>query len=318
MESLSRRNFLKTAGLGTAGAILGVQHLSARGLDGSSPAPAKGAKVRLAAIGIANRGAQIIEEFERTGLCEFVALCDVDPESAESRKTIAKYPKAKLFKDFRKLFDEYADHFDAVCVAIPDFAHFPVAMLALHCGKHVYVEKPMARTFHECELLMAAARKHPELATQVGNQGHSEANYFQFKAWKDAGIIKDVYKIVAHHNDWRRWHPYDVNIKKFPEEEPLPPGMDWDTWLTTAQWHDYNGKYHPGNWRGWFDFGMGAIGDWAAHLIDTCPVPGAGPAVRGGAAEAHGRQRLLLPAGDHPPLQVRPARRHAAGGDDVV
>jgi predicted dehydrogenase len=270
MESLSRRNFLKTAGLGTAGAILGVQHLSARGLDGSSPAPAKGAKVRLAAIGIANRGAQIIDDFTRTGLCDIVALCDVDPESAESRKTIAKFPKAKLFKDFRKLFDEYADHFDAVCVAIPDFAHFPVAMLALHCGKHVYVEKPMARTFYECELLMDAARRHPELATQVGKKGHSEENYFQFKAWKEAGIIKDVYKIVAHHNDWRRWHPYDVNIKKFPEAEPLPEGMDWDTWLTTAQWHDYNGKYHPGNWRGWFDFGTGAIGDWAAHIIDTC------------------------------------------------
>ena len=89
METLSRRNFLKTAGLGTAGAILGVQHLSAKGLDGSSPAPAKGAKVRLAAIGIANRGAQIIDDFTRTGLCDIVALCDVDPESAESRKTIA-------------------------------------------------------------------------------------------------------------------------------------------------------------------------------------------------------------------------------------
>ena len=167
MEPLSRRNFLKTAGLGTAGALLGVQHLSAmEKKDGGVPtAQKKGAKVRLAAIGIANRGAQIIEEFERTGLCEFVALCDVDLNSKESQQTIAKYPKAKVFKDFRKLFDEYADHFDAVCVAIPDFAHFAVAMLALHCGKHVYVEKPMCRTFHECELLMAAARRHPELAT---------------------------------------------------------------------------------------------------------------------------------------------------------
>lgn len=85
MEPLSRRNFLKTAGLGTAGAILGVQHLSAKSLDGSSPAPAQGTKVRLAAIGIANRGAQIIDDFTRTGLCDIVALCDVDPESAESR-----------------------------------------------------------------------------------------------------------------------------------------------------------------------------------------------------------------------------------------
>ena len=127
---MERRTFLKTAGLGTAGAILGVQHLSAMN-PGDSQAPKKGAKVRLAAIGIANRGAQIINDFMNTGLCDIVALCDVDPESVGSRETIAKFPKAKLFKDFRKLFDEYGDHFDAVCIAIPDFAHFPVAMLAL-------------------------------------------------------------------------------------------------------------------------------------------------------------------------------------------
>ena len=129
MEPLSRRNFLKTAGLGTAGVLLGVQGLSAK--DASSPqTPKKGAKVRLAAIGIANRGKQIIDEFDRTGLCEFVALCDVDPESKESRQSIASHPKAKVFKDFRKLFEEYADHFDAVCIAIPDFAHFHIDMLA--------------------------------------------------------------------------------------------------------------------------------------------------------------------------------------------
>ena len=105
MEPLSRRNFLKTAGLGTAGVLLGVQGLSAK--DSSSPqAPKKGAKVRLAAIGIANRGKQIIDEFDRTGLCEFTALCDVDPESKESRESIASHPKAKVFKDFRKLFEE--------------------------------------------------------------------------------------------------------------------------------------------------------------------------------------------------------------------
>ena len=269
MEPLSRRNFLKTAGLGTAGVLLGVQGLSAK--ESSFPqAPKKGAKVRLAAIGIANRGKQIIDEFDRTGLCEFTALCDVDPESKESRESIAAHPKAKVFKDFRKLFEEYSDHFDAVCIAIPDFAHFPVAMLAMHCGKHVYVEKPMARTFLECELLMAAARKHPELATQVGNQGHSEANYFQFKAWKEAGIIKDVYRIDAHFNDWRRWYPYDPNTDHYPEAQPVPDGMNWNVWNGTSHFHYYNDKYHPGNWCGWFDFGLGALGDWGAHLIDTC------------------------------------------------
>ena len=266
---MKRRTFIKNTALLAAaagsGTLLDAAELSANPLKAKA-----GQKVRMAAVGIANRGAQVIDEFQKTGLCEFVALCDVDPESEGARETIARFPKARLFKDFRKLFDEYGSHFDAVCIAIPDFAHFAVAMLALHCGKHVYVEKPMARTFYECELLMDAARRHPELATQVGNQGHSEENYTQFKAWQEAGIIKDVYAITAHFNGWRRWHPYDPRIHRFPEAQPVPPGMDWDTWLGTAQWHDYNEKYHNGNWRGWFDFGMGAIGDWAAHIIDSC------------------------------------------------
>ncbi len=278
MSNFTRRNFLKAAGATAAGAILASPEASAmehllditRKKKKGAAEPAAPQKVRLACIGIANRGRQIIQEFDRTGLCEIVALCDVDPESKESRMTRAEHPNAKLFKDFRKLFEEYSDHFDAVSIAIPDFAHFPVTMLAMHYGKHVYVEKPMARTFLECELMMDMARRHPKLVTQVGNQGHSEANYFQFKAWQEAGIIKDVYAITAHFNDWRRWYPYDPAITKFPEAEPIPEGMDWDVWLNCAQFHEYNGKYHPGNWRGWFDFGMGAIGDWAAHIIDTC------------------------------------------------
>ena len=91
-----------------------------------------------------------------------------------------KYPKAKRFQDFRKLFEEYGDQFEAVSVATPDHSHFPICMLAMDYGKHVYVEKPMGRTFYEAELMMDKARRHPNVVTQVGNQGHSEANYFQF------------------------------------------------------------------------------------------------------------------------------------------
>lgn len=258
---------MKTASLGTAGVILAANGNPA---FAATPSEKKKDKVRLACVGIANRGAQIIRDLYATGECEIVALCDVDLGQKEAQETIAKHPKAALFTDFRDLFEKYHAHFDAVSIAIPDFAHFPVSMLALSYGKHVYVEKPMARTFYECELLMEMARRHPELATQVGNQGHSEENYFQFKAWTEAGIIKDVNSIVAHHNDWRRWHPYDPNIIKYPEAQPLPEGMDWNAWLGTAKFHEYNEKYHYGNWRGWFDFGMGAIGDWAAHIIDTC------------------------------------------------
>ena len=276
MEDMTRRGFLKAMGTATAGTLLGTTGISAAehlmSLDKKKKEAAKeaGGKVKLACVGIANRGRQIIQDFDRTGLCEIVALCDVDLNSKESQQTIAEHPNAKLFRDFRVMFDEYKNEFEAVSIAIPDFAHFPVVMLAISEGKHVYVEKPMARTFYEAELMMDIARRHPEVVTQVGNQGHSEANYFQFKAWKDAGIIKDVYAIDAHFNNWRRWYPYDPNITKYPEAEPIPEGMDWDTWLMASHYHEFNGKYHPGNWRGWFDFGLGAIGDWGAHLIDTC------------------------------------------------
>ena len=90
------------------------------------------------------------------------------------------------------MFDKMGNEIDAVAIATPDFSHFPATMLAINMGKHVYLEKPMARTFHEVELMIQAAKKHPNVVTQMGNQGHSEANYFQFKAWKEAGIIKDV------------------------------------------------------------------------------------------------------------------------------
>ena len=142
-------------------------------------------------------------------------------------------------------------------------------MLALSQGKHIYLEKPMCRTFFEAELMMAAARKRPNLSTQVGNQGHSDANYYQFKTWKDAGIIKDVTRIDVHMNSARRWHSFDSNIKKFPDAEPLPKNMNWDAWLGPTPWHDYNAQFHQGNWRCWYDLGMGALGDWGAHLIDT-------------------------------------------------
>jgi hypothetical protein len=103
----------------------------------------------------------------------------------------------------------------------------------------------------------------------MGNQGHSDPNYFQFKAWKEAGIIKDVTAITAHMNNSRRWHKFDSNMKSMPGAELVPATLDWDTWLGTEQWRDYNKDYINGQWRCWYDYGMGALGDWGAHIIDT-------------------------------------------------
>ena len=264
----TRRDFIRTMSVASAGIALGSNGIlnAATNMPNQKP---KGEKVKIAYIGIGNRGMQIIEHFAETQMVDVVALCDVDMGAPHTQKVIGMYPKAKQFRDFRKLFDQAGKDFDAVAIATPDHSHFPITMLALASGKHVYVEKPMARTFYEAELLMEASRKRPNVVTQMGNQGHSEANYFQFKAWMEAGIIKDVHAVTAHMNNERRWHKWDANIHRFPTGQQLPKDMDWDTWLGAAQWHDYHPDYHQGQWRCWYDFGMGALGDWGAHLLDT-------------------------------------------------
>lgn len=259
---ISRRNFLTSTALTTAGLSLGS-------LEAAANKTKSNQLTNIACVGIGNRGEQIIEEFAKTGLVNIVALCDVDLGAPHTTKILNMFPKAKKFQDFRVMLDQAHKDFDAVVIGVPDFSHFPIAMACMKAGKHVYVEKPMSRTFQEAELMMQMAKKNPKLVTQVGNQGHSEANYFQFKTWLEAGIIKDVTAITAHMNMPRRWHKLDPKMKMYPKAEPIPSTMDWDAWLTTAMPHEYSNLYHNGEWRCWYDFGMGALGDWGAHLIDT-------------------------------------------------
>ena len=264
----TRREFIKSAAFASAG--LAVGGLSTKTNAASySRIVGSNKKVNLAHIGIGNRGWEIMNDFDKTGLANVVALCDVDLGAEHTKKALAKFPNAKRFKDFREMFDKMGNEIEAVAIATPDFAHFPAVMMSMAEGKHVYVEKPLSRTFHETELLIQAAKKYPKVVTQMGNQGHSEANFFQFKAWKEAGIIKDVTAITAHMNNARRWHGWDTDIKKFPDAEPIPETLDWDTWLMARDYHDYNKDFHYGQWRCWYDFGMGALGDWGAHIIDT-------------------------------------------------
>ena len=265
----SRRDFLKQVSVITAATALAT--LPIPKLSAQNPKPRKvgsNEKVNLACIGIGNRGGDIIKELFNTGHCNIVALCDTDMGASHTLDVMNKFPNASRFQDFRKMFDKMAGQMDAVVIGIPDFSHFPATMLAMSLGKHVYVEKPMAHTFNEVELMMRAAKKYG-VVTQMGNQGHSDANYFQFKAWTEAGIIKDVTAITAHMNNSRRWHSFDSKIKSMPAGEPVPGTLDWDTWLGTEQFHEYNHDYINGQWRCWYDFGMGALGDWGAHILDT-------------------------------------------------
>lgn len=259
----SRRSFLKKSII--AGGAVSLASSPLRNFAMARP----NERVNLAIVGIGNRAGEILMEFHKTGLCNIVALCDVDMGAEHTQAALKKFPDVPRFQDFREMFDKMGNQIDAVSVGVPDFSHFPVTMMALDLGKHVYVEKPMARTFLEVELMMKKAAKNPKLATQMGNQGHSEANYFQFKAWKEAGIIKDVHQIVGHMNMPRRWHGWDVNIQRFPAEEARPNTLDWELWQMQTLGHDYNKDFINGQWRCWFDFGMGALGDWGAHIFDT-------------------------------------------------
>ncbi len=260
---IGRRSFIK--GVLAAGTVSVISPPAWFAAD----APARrsrGEKVRLACIGIGNRGADVVKALNATGLADIVALCDTDMGAPHTQGVLKMFPNVPRFQDFRKLFDKLGKEIDAVSVAVPDFSHFPIAMLAMSLGKHVYCEKPMAHSFKQIELMMAAEKKY-QVACQMGNQGHSEANYFQFKAWTDAGVIKNVTKITTWMNNSRRWH--GMKVDGYLPEQPIPESLDWDCWLATASAHKYNQGYVNGDWRSWFDFGNGALGDWGAHIFDT-------------------------------------------------
>ena len=260
----SRRKFIRQALLASA-ATATPSFLMAKGKRFYGA----GEKVNLACVGIGFRGGEIIKELYNTGLANIVALCDVDMEAPHTLDILKQFPNVPRFKDFRKMFDKMGSQIEAVSIGTPDFSHFPITMMAVGLGKHVYVEKPMARTFTEVELMIKTAAKHKKVVTQMGNQGHSGANYFQFKAWKDADIIKDVTAITAHMNSARRWHGWDPAIKSFPPAETIPSTLDWDIWQMQTEGHEYNKDFVNGQWRCWYDFGMGALGDWGAHILDT-------------------------------------------------
>ena len=280
----SRRSFLKkSALLGGFSLIPSALALGRAPSAGQSP----NEKVNLAVVGIGNQGYRDLLSMINSGHCQVVALCDVDMEARHTHAARYQFGltdnrpknwsggerskrKARGFTDFRKMFDTMADEIDAVLIATPDHSHFAVTMLAMSLGKHVYVEKPLAHTFGQCERLIQMAEKNPKVVTQMGNQGFSGANYFQFKAWSEAGIIKDITQITAHMNNKRRWHGWGSTISAYPTS-PLPPGLNWNQWIDSVKHeHPFSQKLHPQEWRSWYDYGSGCFGDWGPHILDTC------------------------------------------------
>ena len=234
----------------------------------SPKAYAVNGKVRLAAIGC---GAQAWFDLKalskNTDVCEVVALCDTDIGAPHTLDALKTFPTLPRFQDFRKMFDKMADEIDAVLIGIPDHSHFCAAIHAMRLGKAVYVEKPLAHSFRECELLMAAERKYG-VVTQMGNQGHSGDNFYQYRDYVANGVIKDVKKVVAHMNMQRRWHKWGGKTSSYPKAEQLPKTLDWEVWCNAAPWHDFSKDLAYGEWRCWYDYGNGCMGDWGAHILD--------------------------------------------------
>ena len=254
-DALTHRDFVRTTGAAVAALTIIPRHA----LAGSGQAPPSD-KVNLAAIGVGGMGAADIDALAPH--CNIVALCDVD--QAHAAATFQKFPNAKRYRDFRKMFDEMEKDIDAVLVATPDHFHAVAAMAAIEHGKHVYCEKPLAHSIHEVRELMAAAARH-KVVTQLGNQGHSFDSIRDFYEWIHAGAIGNVHTVHAGAS------VVNSGIDQLPhlrEPHEVPATLDWDQWLGPAQQRPYHPAYLPAQWRGWVPFGNGTVGDWTCHIVD--------------------------------------------------
>jgi predicted dehydrogenase len=213
-------------------------------------------KLNVAAIGVGGQGGVILSAAAQTE--NIVALCDVDEDRAAAN--LKRYPKAAIYKDFRVMLDKEAKNIDACTIGIPDFMHATVALACMQRGKHVYVEKPLTRTPWEARLLQDAAVKY-RVATQMGNQGfsHECTRVAAEIVW--SGEIGDVTE--AHISASPGTHP--TGLQQLPPEESVPPTLDWQLWLGGAPMRPFSSWYVPYNWRGFYDFGTGQVGNWATH-----------------------------------------------------
>jgi len=251
---MKRRDFLK--GGAAAGFYLAATRVYGQDVKRDEQ------KLRVLAVGTGGRGRAVMKGLHDSGKVVFTGLCDVDPTRlAEAREA---YEGAPAETDFRKLLAAHADSYDAVSISTPDHTHALVALAAMRLGKHVYVEKPLAHSFAECEMLLASARAH-KVVTQMGNTGHPGVYRYE-KLW-EAGFWGDVLAVHAW-TDRAGGHWWAQGMRAAPNAATPPAGYNWDAWLGPAAVRPFSPAYVPFSWRGWRDFGCGAIGDMAVHNMD--------------------------------------------------
>lgn len=252
----SRRSFIKNAAI--ASSILIVPRHVLGGVGFTAPSD----QLNLAAIGAGGKGASDIRNASVNGRERVVALCDVDFSGSASR-SVENFPNAKRYADYREMLDKEKD-IDAVTISTPDHVHGPAAAYAMERGKHVYVQKPLTHNIQEARKLTEMARKH-KIVSQMGNQGASNPLLKMVQGWIDADKLGKIAKVQIWTNRpvWPQGGPMPA-----PDPSKKPKDLDWDLWLGPAEHKPYTPNIHPFNWRGWWDYGTGALGDVGCHLID--------------------------------------------------
>ena len=257
MSKKSRRNFIKKSSVIGAGIFIVPRNVLG-GQGYTSPSD----QLNLAAIGSGGKGTSDIMNASVNGRERVVALCDVD-FSGSAKRSIENFPKAKLFSDYRIMLEEVKE-IDAVTISTPDHVHAPAAVFAMKRNKHVYVQKPITHNIREARVLTELARKQ-KVVTQMGNQGGSNPLLNMVQKWVDSGKVGKISEVKVWTN--RPVWPQGIKMPD-PDISLKPKSLNWDLWLGPASEKPYTPNLHPFNWRGWWDYGTGALGDVGCHLID--------------------------------------------------
>ena len=253
---IDRRRFLQSASF--AGFGIWLPRGMARG-----QAPSPNDRLRFACIGVGGKGGGDTDQVG--GLGDVVALCDIDSKRLGAKAT--RFPNAKTYADFRKLLEEMAPKVDAVVVSTPDHTHAPAAVMAMRLGKPVYCQKPLAHSPYEARLMRETAAER-KVATQMGNQGTANPGFRSGIELIRSGVVGPVREVHVWTNRPFKYWKQAPDIVARPPEMPVPPHVAWDLFLGPAPERPYNPVYHPHDWRGWWDFGTGSLGDMACHTTN--------------------------------------------------
>ena len=253
-NQISRRHFIGMTAA-TTGLFTIVPGYAVSGLGHTAPSD----KLNIAGIGVGGKGIVNLENMKSENI---VALCDIDQQYP--RRCFEMFPNAKKYVDYRKMFDEIGKNIDAVMIATPDHTHAVCAMAAMQSGKHVYVQKPLTHSVYESRVLLEASRRY-KVVTQMGNEGHSNNTVSEVCEWIWSGAIGEISRVDA----WTDRPIWPQGLTRPEQSMSVPAHIDWELFIGPAQMRPYHRAYHPWDWRGWWDFGTGALGDMACHVLDV-------------------------------------------------